>query len=88
MQAIHRARWRFCRLASPKPACLVTLEKWSTTDGKGQRSDQLQLAKAFTRDGVDGGYLVVVDIDETHAPVQWQDVMADVAQAELRLRKN
>jgi hypothetical protein len=68
---------------TPSAGCLVTLEKWSVLDGKGQRSDQLQLAKAFTRDGVDGGYLVVVDIDETNAPVQWQDVMADVAQAEL-----
>jgi hypothetical protein len=73
---------------TPSAGCLVALEKWSPADGKGQRSDQLSLVKAFTRTGVDGGYLVVVDIDEASAPVQWQDVMADVAQAELRLRKN
>ena len=67
---------------TPSAGCLVALETWSPDDGRGLHSDQLRLVQAFTRDGLDRGYLVVVDIDDTAAPVRWLDVAAAVTRAE------
>jgi hypothetical protein len=61
------------------------METWRPEDGRQQSSDQLSLAKAFTRDGLDRGYLVVVELDSRLEPVGLSDVAADIAQAERRL---
>mgnify|MGYP000896389246 CR=1 FL=1 len=60
---------------TPSAGCLVSMETWSKADGKQLTSDQLTLAKAFTRDGLDRGYLVVVEIDEGMTPVNLTDVL-------------
>ena len=52
-----------------------------------QSSDQLSLVKAFTRDGMDRGYLVVVELDARLDPVVLADVAADIEAAEARLRR-
>jgi len=70
---------------TPSAGCLVALETWSPEDGRGLRSDQLSLVQAFTRGGLDRGYLVVVDIDDRPGPVLWADVAADIARAESRM---
>jgi hypothetical protein len=68
---------------SPSAGCLVSLETWSPLDGRLVRSDQLALAKAFTRDGSDRGYLVVVELDDRREQVTLDDVLPDVIAAEL-----
>ena len=60
---------------TPSAGCLVSMETWSKADGKQMSSDQLTLVKAFTRDGIDRGYLVVVEIDEGQTPVSLADVL-------------
>lgn len=72
---------------TPSAGCLVSLETWSAADGKLLKSDQLLLAKAFTKDGFDRGYLVVVELDDRAAPVMFEDVANDVMAAES-LRRN
>jgi len=67
---------------TPSAGCLVALESWSPDDGRGLKSDQLSLLQAFTRDGLDRGYLVVVEIDDSIGPVRWADVAGAVGQAE------
>lgn len=67
---------------TPSAGCLVALESWSPDDGRGLKSDQLSLLQAFTRDGLDRGYLVVVEIDDSVGPVRWADVAGAVGQAE------
>ncbi len=70
---------------TPSAGCLVAMEVWNPSDGRQQSSDQLSLAKAFTRDGRDRGYLVVVEIDDRLDPVALEDVLADIQAAEQRL---
>jgi hypothetical protein len=60
---------------TPSAGCLVSMETWSKADGKQLTSDQLTLAKAFTRDGRDRGYLVVVEIDGGAAPVSLAELL-------------
>ncbi|MBL8514164.1 MAG: hypothetical protein JNJ55_09270 [Betaproteobacteria bacterium] len=60
---------------TPSAGCLVSMETWSKADGKQMSSDQLTLAKAFTRDGIDRGYLVVLEIDEGQTPVSLAEVL-------------
>ncbi len=60
---------------TPSAGCLVSMESWSRADGRQSSSDQLSLAKAFTRDGHDQGYLVVVEIDEGAEPVSLEEVL-------------
>lgn len=67
---------------SPSAGCLVALETWSKADGRLEKSDQLSLAKAFTRDGTDRGYLIVVELDDRAAPVTFADIADDVKAAE------
>jgi hypothetical protein len=67
---------------SPSAGCLVALETWSSVDGRLQKSDQLSLAKAFTRDGTDRGYLIVVELDDRAAPVAFAEIANDVMAAE------
>jgi hypothetical protein len=69
---------------TPSAGCLVAMETWRPEDGRQQTSDQLSLAKAFTRDGLDRGYLVVIELDDRLEPVLLADVLADIQQAEAR----
>ena len=70
---------------TPSAGCLVAMETWRPEDGRQQASDQLSLAKAFTRDGIDRGYLVVVELDDRLEPVTLQDVKDSLEAAEGRL---
>ncbi len=67
---------------TPSAGCLVAMETWSKTDGKMLSSDQLSLAKAFTADGFDRGYLVVVELDDRLDAVLLDEVIADLRAAE------
>jgi hypothetical protein len=67
---------------TPSAGCLVAMETWSKADGKMLSSDQLSLAKAFTADGFDRGYLVVVELDDRLDAVLLDDVIADIRAAE------
>jgi hypothetical protein len=69
---------------TPSAGCLVAMEYWAPVDGRLMHSDQLALAKAFTRGGIDQGYLVVVEIEDRARPVNLADVVADVIAAEER----
>ena len=66
---------------TPSAGCLVASETWHP-DGRMRTSDQLTLLKSFTAEGLDRGYLVVVEIDDQPAPVMFADVLADVVRAE------
>jgi hypothetical protein len=59
---------------APSAGCLVALERWSPEDGRGTHSDHLLLAQAFTRDGLDRGYLVVLELDDAPRPVSLDDL--------------
>lgn len=67
---------------TPSAGCLVAFETWDKTTGQGIKSDQLSLAKAFTKDGVDRGYLMVVELDDKLRAVTLNDVLADINAAE------
>jgi hypothetical protein len=60
---------------TPSAGCLVSMENWSPGDGRLLASDQLTLAKAFTQDGIDRGYLVVVEIDDGEGPVRLEELL-------------
>jgi len=67
---------------TPTDGCLMAQEVWSPT-GQLLRSDQLALARAFTRGGQDRGHLVVVELDDQPRAVTLQDVIDAVRAAEL-----
>lgn len=70
---------------TPSAGCMVAMETWTPNEGRLLFSDQLSLVKAFTRDGQDRGYLVVVELDDRSDPVSLADVRADIMAAELKL---
>jgi hypothetical protein len=72
---------------TPSAGCLVAMEYWTPDEGRLKQSDQLSLVKAFARDGLDRGYLVVVELDDRLDPVSIADVLADIELAELRARR-
>ncbi len=72
---------------TPSAGCLVAMETWSKADGKMAKSDQLSLAKAFTADGLDRGYLVVVELDDRLDAVALDEVIADIRATEAMLAK-
>ncbi len=67
---------------TPSAGCLVAGETWSKVNGVMQKSDQLDLVKAFTRDGRDRGYLVVVELDDRDVAVTLSEVQADLDAAQ------
>jgi len=71
---------------TPSAGCMVAMETWRPEDGRQTTSDQLSLVKAFTRDGLDRGYLVVVELDDRLEPVALADVVSDIETAEARVR--
>jgi hypothetical protein len=70
---------------TPSAGCLVAMETWNPQDGRLQTSDQLSLIKAFTRDGLDRGYLVVVELDDRLEPVTLAEILPDLLAAESRM---
>lgn len=70
---------------TPTDGCLTTNEVWSP-EGRLQRSDQLALARAFTRSGVDRGFLVVVEIDDQPRAVSLDELLPEIRAAEGRAR--
>ena len=72
---------------TPSAGCLVAMETWSKLDGKMLSSNQLSIAKAFTADGFDRGYLVVVELDDRLDAVALSEVIADVLAAEAIAHK-
>ncbi len=66
---------------TPTDGCLTTNEVWSA-DGRLQSSDQLALARAFTRSGVDRGFLVVVEIDDQPRAVSLEELLPEIRAAE------
>ncbi len=72
---------------TPSAGCLVAMETWSKADGKMVGSDQLSLAKAFTVDGLDRGYLVVVELDDRLDAVVLDEVITDIRAAEAMTAK-
>lgn len=69
---------------TPSAGCLVAGESWSAAEGRLLHSDQLTLLKAFTRDGRDRGYLVVVELDDRAAPVALAEVLHEMLAGEVR----
>jgi len=67
---------------TPTDGCLMAQEIWSAT-GQLLRSDQLALARAFTRSGQDRGHLVVVELDDQARAVTLQDAIDTLRAAEL-----
>lgn len=70
---------------TPSAGCLVAMEYWAKADGTLLQSDQLSLGKAFTRDGIDQGYLVVVELDDSPQAVTLAEVQEDILRAESAL---
>jgi len=71
--------------AVPQAGCLVAAEHWDAADGRLLRSDQLRLAKAFTRSGAEHGYLAVVNLEDDGArAVTLDEVLPLVLQAEQK----
>ncbi|WP_269531512.1 hypothetical protein [Chitinimonas sp. BJYL2] len=68
---------------TPSAGCLVASEYWGP-DGTLMHSDQLALLKAFTRQGQDRGYLVVVELDTQAAPVSLAEVLPVISAVEAR----
>jgi hypothetical protein len=69
---------------TPSAGCLVAMEYWSKDEGRLLKSDQLSLVKAFTRDGIDRGYLVVVELDDKRDQVKLDELLEDLLAAEGR----
>jgi hypothetical protein len=67
---------------TPTAGCLATSEYWSPVDGQLIKSDQLNLAKAFSVGGLDSGYLVVAEIDTGLGQVTLEEVLQTVFEAE------
>ncbi len=67
---------------TPSAGCLVAFETWDKTTGQGLKSDQLSLAKAFTKDDIARGYLMVVELDNKPLAVSLNEVLADITNAE------
>lgn len=69
---------------TPASGCLVAMEYWAA-DGTLIHSDQLALLQAFMSQGVDRGYLVVVELDAGSTAVSLAEVVGAVRDAEDRL---
>jgi hypothetical protein len=67
---------------TPSAGCLVAMETWDPADGRMRSSNQLTLAKVFTRTGTDRGYLIVVEIDDRAEPVDLAEVLPAVERAQ------
>ena len=68
---------------TPSDGCLVAMEYWSP-DGVMVHSDQIALLQAFTAQGRDRGYMVLVELDPAPTPVALAEVIQAVLEAEAR----
>jgi len=69
---------------TPSDGCMVAMEYWDAA-GTMVHSDQLALLQAFTSQGRDRGYLVLVELDASPRAVSLAEVIDAVVQAERRL---
>jgi len=68
---------------TPSDGCLVAMEYWSP-EGVLVHSDQIALLQAFTAQGRDRGYMVLVELDASPTPVALAEVIQSVLEAEAR----
>lgn len=68
---------------TPSDGCLVAMEYWSP-DGVMVHSDQIALLQAFTEQGRDRGYMVLIELDAAPTPVSLAEVIQSVLDAEAR----
>ena len=59
---------------TPTAGCLCTKEKWNTSTGVLETSDQYLLAQAVKKAGGANGYLIVIEIDDKQMPVNIADL--------------
>lgn len=71
---------------TPSAGCLVAMEYWSP-EGRLVHSDQLALLQAFSHQGRDRGYLVLVELDAGPGPVSLAEVIGAIQQAETALAR-
>ncbi|ANH69530.1 hypothetical protein [Mitsuaria sp. 7] len=68
---------------TPSDGCLVAMEYWSP-EGVMVHSDQIALLQAFTAQGRDRGYMVLIELDAAPTPVALAEVIQSVLEAEAR----
>lgn len=68
---------------TPSDGCLVAMEYWSP-EGVMVHSDQIALLQAFTAQGSDRGYMVLIELDAAPTPVALAEVIQSVLEAEAR----
>ncbi len=67
---------------TPSLGCLTTKELWSLETGKIVESDQIKLMNTFNDAGADNGYFVVVNIDDQHKPITFNEIENLILNAE------
>ena len=73
---------------TPTLGCLCAKEIWNTSSGKFIESDQYQLAAGFLSTPGQGGYLVVINLDNQSKKVSYSEVEAWVLKMEKQLKKS
>ncbi|OWQ86278.1 hypothetical protein CDN99_20825 [Roseateles aquatilis] len=68
---------------TPSDGCLVAMEYWAP-NGTMAHSDQIALLQAFTAQGRDRGYMVLVELDAGPTPVALAEVIGAVLDVEAR----
>lgn len=61
---------------TPTLGCLCTNESWDDATGQRLESDQLKLVHAVEKAGGPDGYLIVINLDDQHLPVQPEEILA------------
>lgn len=61
---------------TPTLGCLCTNESWDDATGQRLESDQLKLVHAVEQAGGPDGYLIVINLDDQHLPVQPEEILA------------
>jgi hypothetical protein len=67
---------------TPSLGCLTTKEIWSDQNGKIIESDQIKLMNAFINAGSGKGFFIVVNIDDQHSPVTFDEIKSYINNAE------
>lgn len=61
---------------TPTLGCLCTNESWDDATGQRLESDQLKLVHAVEQAGGPDGYLIVINLDDQHLPVQPEEILS------------
>ncbi|MCX6151121.1 MAG: hypothetical protein NTX22_11395 [Ignavibacteriales bacterium] len=69
---------------TPSLGCLCAKEIWSSVDGKCLISDQASVMNAFLSTGKKTGYLVVVENDDKNQPINLDELIMEVLNAEMK----